>query len=277
MAARKQKPTKPTKEPKSTGARILVIEARFYDDIADALLAGAAKVLDEAKATWDIITVPGSLEIVPAIAIAVEAAERQKKPYDGVVALGCVIQGETYHFDIVSMQSARALIDYSVAHRLALRQWHSHRRHRGAGLGARPHHRAGQGRRRGARGAGADRDQTATRQEIGHGQSGTIERGTPRQPPRRSASGCRSGALPDGSGGHAAQRGRWRSSRATGSAARSRATNTCRRRPPFSATWFAALSTSSVSRSADRPGAAEGLAAEAYRDRVARDPARRRL
>jgi 6,7-dimethyl-8-ribityllumazine synthase len=118
MAARKQKPTKPTKEPKSTRARILVVEARYYNDLADALLAGAAKVLDEAKASWEVVTVPGSLEIVPAIAIAVEAAEKQKKPYDGVVALGCVIQGETFHFDIVSMQSAHALIDYSVAHRL---------------------------------------------------------------------------------------------------------------------------------------------------------------
>ena len=72
-------------------------------------------MLDEAKAAWDIITVPGSLEIVPAIAIAVDAAEKQKKPYDGVVALGCVIQGETFHFDIVAMQSARALMDFSVA------------------------------------------------------------------------------------------------------------------------------------------------------------------
>jgi 6,7-dimethyl-8-ribityllumazine synthase len=116
MAAPKRKPA--AKAPKPAGARILVVEARFYNDIADALLAGAAKVLDEAKASWDIITVPGSLEIVPAIAIAVDAAEKQKKPYDGAVALGCVIQGETFHFDIVSMQSARALIDFSVAHRL---------------------------------------------------------------------------------------------------------------------------------------------------------------
>ena len=118
MAARKQKPTKPTKEAKSAGARILVVEARFYNDIADALLAGAARVLDEPKATWDIVTVPGSLEIVPAIAMAVEAAAKQKKAYDGAIALGCVIQGETFHFDIVSMQSARALIDYSVERRL---------------------------------------------------------------------------------------------------------------------------------------------------------------
>ena len=85
MAAPKRKPA--SKEPKPAGARILVVEARFYNDIADALLAGCAKALDDAKAAWDIITVPGSLEIVPAIAIAVDAAEKQKKPYDGVVAL----------------------------------------------------------------------------------------------------------------------------------------------------------------------------------------------
>src|ERR1700754_4758937 len=117
MAAPKRKPAdKAPKQP--AGARILVVEARFYNDIADALLAGAAKVLDEAKATWDIITVPGSLEIVPAIAIALDAAAKQKTPYDGVVALGCVIQGETFHFDIVAMQSARALLDFSVQNRI---------------------------------------------------------------------------------------------------------------------------------------------------------------
>ena len=115
MAAPKRKPSK---EPKPSGARILVVEARFYNDIADALLAGAAKALDDAKSAWDIITVPGALEIVPAIAIAIDAAEKQKKPYDGAVALGCVIQGETFHFDIVAMQSARALMDFSVARRL---------------------------------------------------------------------------------------------------------------------------------------------------------------
>ena len=115
MAAPKRKPAK---EPKPAGARILVVEARFYNDIADALLAGAAKALDDAKAAWDIVTVPGSLEIVPTIAIAIDAAEKQKKPYDGVVALGCVIQGETFHFDIVSMQSASALLEFSVEHRL---------------------------------------------------------------------------------------------------------------------------------------------------------------
>jgi 6,7-dimethyl-8-ribityllumazine synthase len=120
MAARKKKPETKSAKPQgaAVAARILVVEARFYNDIADALLAGCAKVLDEAKATFDLVTVPGSLEIVPAVAIAVEAAEKQKKPYDGAVALGCVIQGETFHFDIVAMQSARALLDYSVRHQL---------------------------------------------------------------------------------------------------------------------------------------------------------------
>jgi 6,7-dimethyl-8-ribityllumazine synthase len=113
MAAPKRKTSKPAK---TVSARILVVEARFYDAISDALLAGASKALDEAHATWDSIVVPGALEIVPAIAIAVEAAARHKRPYDGAVALGCVIQGQTFHFDIVAMQSARALIDYSVAH-----------------------------------------------------------------------------------------------------------------------------------------------------------------
>jgi 6,7-dimethyl-8-ribityllumazine synthase len=113
MAAPKRKTSKPTKP---SGARILVVEARFYDAISDALLAGASKALDEGQANWDSIVVPGALEIVPAIAIAIEAAAKQKKPYDGAVALGCVIQGQTFHFDIVSMQSARALIDYSVTH-----------------------------------------------------------------------------------------------------------------------------------------------------------------
>ena len=111
MAAPKRKPKK-TEKP--SGARILVVEARFYDAISDALLAGASKALEEAHASWDSVVVPGALEIVPAIAIAIDAAERQKRPYDGAVALGCVIQGDTFHFDLVAMQSARALLDYSM-------------------------------------------------------------------------------------------------------------------------------------------------------------------
>jgi 6,7-dimethyl-8-ribityllumazine synthase len=93
----------------SKGARILIVEARFYDDIADALLAGATKALKAAKAEVDCISVPGSLEIPTAIAIAVDAAQRRRRPYDGAVALGCVIRGDTIHFEIVSHQSARGL------------------------------------------------------------------------------------------------------------------------------------------------------------------------
>jgi len=97
------------------GARILVVEARYYQDIADALLAGAMRALNEAGAAVERISVPGSLEIPTAIAIAADAAQRRRRPYDGAVALGCVIRGETIHFEIVSHQSARGLIDVSLA------------------------------------------------------------------------------------------------------------------------------------------------------------------
>ena len=99
-------------------ARVLVVEARFYHDIADMLLQGAARALDKAGAAFDRISVPGALEIPPAIAIALAAAERQGKPYDAVVALGCVIRGETSHYDIVAGESARGLMDLALARKL---------------------------------------------------------------------------------------------------------------------------------------------------------------
>jgi len=102
------------------GARILIVESRFYEDISDALLAGAERVLAAAGAVFDRITVPGSLEIAAALAMAVDAAQQQGRPYDGAVALGCVIRGETLHFELVSMQSARALMDLAVARQLPL-------------------------------------------------------------------------------------------------------------------------------------------------------------
>ena len=97
------------------GARILIVEARYYDDIADALLAGAMAALEAAKAEVERVSVPGALEIPGAIAIALEAAQRKRRKYDGAVALGCVIRGDTIHFDIVSHQSARGLMDISIA------------------------------------------------------------------------------------------------------------------------------------------------------------------
>jgi 6,7-dimethyl-8-ribityllumazine synthase len=102
------------------GARILVVEARFYDAIADALLAGATKALTEAGADMDRISVPGSLEIPAAIAIALDAAKAKRRLYDGVVALGCVIRGDTIHFEIVSQESARGLMELSVARSLPI-------------------------------------------------------------------------------------------------------------------------------------------------------------
>jgi 6,7-dimethyl-8-ribityllumazine synthase len=102
------------------GVRVLIAEARFYDDIADALLQGAIAALTEAGASFDRVTVPGSLEVPAAIAMAVDAAERQGKPYDGAVALGCVIRGDTIHFEIVSFESARALMDLAVTRKLPL-------------------------------------------------------------------------------------------------------------------------------------------------------------
>ncbi|MET0539170.1 MAG: 6,7-dimethyl-8-ribityllumazine synthase [Xanthobacteraceae bacterium] len=101
-----------------TSARILIVEARFYEDITEALFAGATRALEKAGAIFDRVSVAGALEIVPAIAMTLDAAENAGNPYDGVVALGCVIRGETLHFDIVAQQSARALLDLSVARRL---------------------------------------------------------------------------------------------------------------------------------------------------------------
>jgi 6,7-dimethyl-8-ribityllumazine synthase len=102
------------------GARALIVEARFYDDIQDALLAGAVLELEAAGVTHDVITVPGALEVPAAIAIALDAAEKNGKPYDCAVALGCVVRGETIHFEIVSMESSRGLMDLAVSKRFPL-------------------------------------------------------------------------------------------------------------------------------------------------------------
>ena len=102
------------------GARILVVEARYYEGIADALLAGVRGALDAAKTEMDLVTVPGALEIPAMIAIALDAAEAGGRPYDAVVALGCVIRGDTGHYDIVAGESARALMDLSIDRALPL-------------------------------------------------------------------------------------------------------------------------------------------------------------
>jgi 6,7-dimethyl-8-ribityllumazine synthase len=108
------------KEASIKGARILVVEARYYDAIADTLLAGVRRALDEAGVSHDVVTVPGALEIPTALAIALDAAASKRKPYDGAVALGCVIRGDTIHFEIVSEQSARGVMDVSIARKIPI-------------------------------------------------------------------------------------------------------------------------------------------------------------
>jgi len=102
------------------GARVLVVEARFYDTLADELLEGALAVLDKAECRVDVVTVPGALEIPSAIIIGMRAADEAVDPYEAVVALGTVIRGETGHYDIVAGESSRALMDISVAFALPL-------------------------------------------------------------------------------------------------------------------------------------------------------------
>src|SRR5215467_9947844 len=100
-----------------TGVRILIVEAGYYEDIADILLEGARRALDAAGAAYDVVTVPRALEIPQAIVIALDGASGAEA-YHGVVALGCVIRGETSHYDIVSGESARALMDIGVGRRI---------------------------------------------------------------------------------------------------------------------------------------------------------------
>lgn len=88
--------------------RILIVEARYYDHLADMLLEGAKAALADAGAEVEVVTVPGALEVPGVIALAAEQ-------YDGFVALGCVIRGETYHFEIVSNESARGIMELTLS------------------------------------------------------------------------------------------------------------------------------------------------------------------
>jgi 6,7-dimethyl-8-ribityllumazine synthase len=101
-------------------AHVLIVEARFHDDLADALLDGAKSALDDAGATYDVVTVPGALEIPAVISFALDAADDNGTDYDGFVALGTIIRGDTYHFDIVANESSRALMDLAVEESLAI-------------------------------------------------------------------------------------------------------------------------------------------------------------
>jgi 6,7-dimethyl-8-ribityllumazine synthase len=104
----------------SATPHLLIVEARFYEDIADELLSGAVSAIENAGATFDRISVPGALEIPAAIAMALYATEDGGTDYDGFVALGCVIRGETSHYDIVAGESARALMDLAIEECIAV-------------------------------------------------------------------------------------------------------------------------------------------------------------
>ncbi|ABQ68805.1 6,7-dimethyl-8-ribityllumazine synthase [Rhizorhabdus wittichii DC-6] len=90
-------------------AKLLIVEARFYDHLNDLLLDGARTAIEDAGHKHETITVPGALEVPGAIAMAAESGR-----YDGFVALGVVIRGETYHFEVVSNESARGLMALSM-------------------------------------------------------------------------------------------------------------------------------------------------------------------
>ena len=101
---------------------ILIVEARFYEEISDELAKGAVAALKKAGVTYDRLAVPGAFEIPAAIRMAIRAMHfhPHRRRYDGYVALGCVIRGETTHYDYVCQESARGLQNLALEFTLAL-------------------------------------------------------------------------------------------------------------------------------------------------------------
>ena len=113
MSTRTENPTARPAVDGVNGARLLVVESRYYPEIADALISGAEAEIARSGATLERVVVPGAFEIPGAIALAAEH-------YDGFLALGCVIRGETTHYDYVCGESARGLMDLSIQKKLAI-------------------------------------------------------------------------------------------------------------------------------------------------------------
>lgn len=109
-----------TNETGPSGPHVLIIEARFYEDIADALVAGAMSALNEVGATVERVAVPGVFEVPAALALAIRASDEGRRYFDGYITLGCAIRGETSHYDIVANESARAIMDQAVHHHIAV-------------------------------------------------------------------------------------------------------------------------------------------------------------
>ena len=105
-----------------TTPHILLVDARVYAEISDELARGAIAELDRHEATYDRVSVPGALEIPGAIRFAIKGMDLvgSRRRYDGYVALGCVIRGETSHYDIVAGESARGLIDLTLEFTIAV-------------------------------------------------------------------------------------------------------------------------------------------------------------
>lgn len=101
---------------------VLIVEARFYEDIADELAKGAIAVLDDAGVTHKRVSVPGTFEIPAAIRFAVRSMEAHalSQGFAGFIALGCVVRGETDHYDHICRESSRALMDLTVEQGIAL-------------------------------------------------------------------------------------------------------------------------------------------------------------
>ena len=106
----------------SDAPHVLIVEARFYEDIADELARGAIAALAAAGATYDRLEVPGAFELPAAIRMNIKAMESGSgyRFYDGYIALGCVIRGETSHYDYVCGECARGLMDLSLRFSLAI-------------------------------------------------------------------------------------------------------------------------------------------------------------
>jgi len=99
---------------------LLIVESPYYKDITDELVKGAVEVIEKAGATYDRISVPGAFEIPAAIRFAADATAAGRAKYDGYVALGCVIRGETSHYDYVCLESARGFQEMAIKDRLAI-------------------------------------------------------------------------------------------------------------------------------------------------------------